>query len=256
MKSYIYNKLYNILKSWLKKIENENVVSENSKCTIHNSVKQTATTFNGTVTVNENSVLERCKLFGQVSIGNNVKVSDAIISGQVSIGNHSKIIDEVELHGHIEIGKNTTINGPNTDLRCVLNPITIGSFCSIARNVAFQEYNHDFTKLTSYFVNANIKKQSMKEDIVSKGSISIGHDVWIGTQCVILSGAKIGTGAVIASNSTVLGEIPPYAIAAGSPATVIKYRFDEKTIEELLQSEWWNKSREEIISMYETFGSK
>ena len=103
-------KLYNILKSWIKKIENENVVSENSKCTIHNSVIKTATTFNGTVTVNENSVLERCKLLGQVSIGNNVKVSNAIISGQVILGNYSKIIDGVELHGHIEIGKNTTIN--------------------------------------------------------------------------------------------------------------------------------------------------
>ena len=253
MKSYIKNKLYNILKSWLKKIEKENIVSENSKCNIHNSVKKTATTINGIVTVKENAVLENCKLAGQIFIGNNVKVSNAIISGQVTLGNFSKIIDGVELYGNIKVGKNTTINGPNTDMRSAIYGITIGSFCSIARNVVFQEYNHDYTQLTTYMVRTNLEKKNRVEDLISKGAINIGHDVWIGTHCVILSGVTIGTGAIVAANTVVTGEVPPYAIVAGSPAKIIKYRFDEKVIDELLKSKWWEKSKEEIIIKFNDF---
>jgi len=253
LKNYIKYKLYIILKSWLKIIENENVVSENSKCTIHNSVIKTATTINGTLSVNENSVLERCKLLGQVSIGHNVKVSNAIISGQVILGNYSKIIDGVELHGNIEIGKNTTINGPNTDLRCMLNKITIGNFCSIARNVTFQEYNHNHQKLTMYMVRKNLEGKPFKEDVISKGPIVVEHDVWIGTHCVVLSGVKIGTGAIVAANSVVSANVPPYAIVAGSPAKIIKYRFSENTISSLLQSQWWTKPHTEIIALFNNF---
>jgi virginiamycin A acetyltransferase len=102
-------------------------------------------------------------------------------------------------------------------------------------------------------VRTNLEGKSFKEDLVSKGNIELGHDVWIGTQCVILSGAKIGTGAVIAANSVVTGEIPPYAIAAGSPAKIIKYRFEEKVISELLQSKWWDKTHEQIIDLFNNF---
>lgn len=253
MKTYIKNKLYNILKSWLKNIENENVVSENSKCNIHSSVIKKGTTFNGIITVNENSILEKSKLIGHVSIGNNVKVSNSIISGEVVLGAYSKIIDGVELHGVIEIGKNTTINGPNTDLRCMLNKITIGNFCSIARNVVFQEYNHNHERLTTYMVRKNLEGKNFKEDLVSKGAIVIEHDVWIGTHCVVLSGVTIGTGAVVAANSVVSSNVPPYAIVAGSPAKIIKYRFSEKTITSLLQSQWWTKSHAEIIDLFNNF---
>ena len=249
----IKRKLYLSLKSWLREIENENFISKKSKCSIDGTVKQTGTIINGDVEIEAFTVLDKCKLIGQITIGNNVKISDAIISGNIAIGNYSKIIDGVELHGNIEIGKNTTINGKNTDLRASVNKVIIGNFCSIARNVTFQEYNHDLTKLTTYMVRTNLEGKSFKEDLISKGDIILGHDVWIGTQCVVLSGAKIGTGAVIAANSVVTGEIPPYAIAAGSPAKVIKYRFDDKTIDELLKFEWWNKTHAEVVKLFNDF---
>ena len=74
----------------------------------------------------------------------------------------------------------------------------------------------------------------------------MGHDVWIGTHCVLLSGAKIGNGAIIAANSVVTGEIPAYAIAAGSPAKVIKYRFSEEMISSLNALSWWHWPMEKI----------
>lgn len=249
----VKDKLFVIFKSLMKRAEAENISIQGSKCTIHKSVKQTAVFINGTINIGENTQLEKCKLLGKITLDKNIKTSNSVISGNITIGSYSKIIDGVELYGNIEIGKHTTINGPNTDFRSVINSIIIGNFCSIARNVTFQEYNHDFSKMTSYFIKCNMQGKSMQEDVVSKGAIILGHDVWIGTQCVVLSGAKIGTGAVIAANSVVTGEIPPYAIAAGSPAKVIKYRFDEKKIEELLESEWWNKSNEEVIELYNRF---
>lgn len=244
------------IKSIINFIQSENSITDKSKCIISPSVILTATQINGTVTINEKSEIANSKLLGDIKVCEQVTIKDATISGKITIDEKSKIVDGVELYGEIEIGKFTTINGPNTDLRCVLNKISIGNFCSIARNVTFQEYNHDFNRLTSYFVNANIKKTSMKEDIVSKGAISIGHDVWIGTHSVILSGVTIATGVVVAANSVVVSDIPPYAIVAGSPAKIIKYRFSDSTIAELLESKWWEKSTEEIVKLYDAFGSK
>lgn len=76
--------------------------------------------------------------------------------------------------------------------------------------------------------------------------ITIGHDVWIAEGCIIKEGVTIGTGAVIGMGSVVTKDIPPYGIAVGNPARVIRYRFDEKTIQDLLESEWWNLDDAEI----------
>lgn len=170
------------------------------------------------------------------------------ILGEINIAEGCKIINGVELKGgaKISIGRYTAINGPFTDIRALIHPVEIGSFCSIARGVNFQEYNHNLTDKTTFFYKSNLLGKSKKNDVVSKGAIKVGNDVWIGTQCVILSGADIGDGAVIAANSVVTGKIPPYAIAAGSPAKVIKYRFDNDKIEYFLKIRWWNMPIEEI----------
>src|SRR5690606_22808247 len=130
--------------------------------------------------------------------------------------------------------------GPNIFIRSALNTISIGNFCSIARNVTIQEYNHDYKKFSTYFMEQNfLQNGSYKNEVVSKGAINIEHDVWIGVNCAILSGSHISTGAIIGAGSTVSGYIPPYSIAVGSPAKVIKYRFEESVIEALLKTKWW-----------------
>ena len=73
----------------------------------------------------------------------------------------------------------------------------------------------------------------------SKGDIIIEDDVWIGANCIILSGVKISRGAIIAAGSVVIKEVAPYSIIAGVPAKQIKKRFSEKTIELLEKSKWW-----------------
>jgi acetyltransferase-like isoleucine patch superfamily enzyme len=176
------------------------------------------------------------------------------LKGQVKVGGNTRII-EAKLIGNIEIGRWTTINGPNSDIWALVNKVRIGNFCSIARNVSIQEYDHHFDRITSYFVHANVFGDKMDKDIVSKGDIIIGNDVWIGTQSVILSGATISDGVVIGANSVVNSFIPPYAIAVGSPAKVVKYRFSDQIIERLLKLRWWDWDDERIRSNHALFDS-
>lgn len=187
-----------------------------------------------------------------------VELKKSVIKGVVEIEEGCKIIGGVTISSksNLKIGRYTSIIGPNTDVYCAINSVRIGSFCSIARNVIFQEYNHNINRLSTYFIYQNILGDSLKNDIESKGDILIGNDVWIGAQCVILGGARIGNGAVIAANSVVVGEIPPFAIAAGSPAKVIKYRFNPEKIQEIEEMEWWNWSLNKIIKNKKLFFNK
>lgn len=74
----------------------------------------------------------------------------------------------------------------------------------------------------------------------TKGDVDIGNDVWIAKEAVILSGVKIGDGAVIGAGAVAAKDVPPYAIVVGNPARIVRKRFDEETIQRLLQIKWWD----------------
>jgi virginiamycin A acetyltransferase len=191
-------------------------------------------------------------------IATNVKLKGAIISGNVSISEGSKILHGVQLKGDSEIiiGRFTSINGPMTDIHAMVYPVKIGAFTSIARNVTIQEYNHSSEKVSTYLIQKNIFQEEMINDVESKGPIVIGNDVWIGAQSIVLSGSKIGDGAIIGANSVVTGDIPPYSIAVGSPARVIKMRFNENKINYLQDLKWWDWNLDEIKKNKEFFINK
>jgi virginiamycin A acetyltransferase len=167
------------------------------------------------------------------------------LKNEVEVGPRS-LLNKVLIDGRTQIGSNTTINGPGTEFYSFNNKITIGNFCSIARATAIQEFNHNLEMPTSYFIRYRVFNEPYGADIVSKGPIIIGNDVWIGTQSVILSGVKISDGAVIAANSVVTSKVSPYAIMAGTPAKVIGYRFEPQIIERLLELKWWDWPIEKI----------
>ena len=131
----------------------------------------------------------------------------------------------------VSIGKGTygTIKVLSTGNK---SKVEIGSYCSISDDVTFIINNDHPTDLISTFPFRK-KIFNYDSESISKGNITIGDDVWIGYGCTILSGVKIGQGAVLGSGSVVTKDVPPYAIVGGVPAKVLKYRFNEEQIEKL-----------------------
>ncbi len=79
------------------------------------------------------------------------------------------------------------------------------------------------------------------------GDITIGHDVWLGTECLVLPGVTIGHGAVVGARAVVAKDVPPYAVVAGNPARVVRMRFDEATVARLLATAWWDWPAERVL---------
>jgi len=118
--------------------------------------------------------------------------------------------------------------------------VVIGKFCSIADGVRFVFGGHETGRVSTFPFKAVCFGGEPHSDAVSKGNITIGNDVWIGANAVILSGVHIGHGAVVAAGAVVNKNVPPYALAAGVPARVIKYRLRPDQVEALLQIQWWD----------------
>lgn len=183
---------------------------------------------------------------------NGCYVNSSYLGRDVEIGKKCKIF-KASIDGRVNIGDRTSIYGPNTAILSKVNSISIGRYCSIASNVLVINYSHNTKRPSTYYFSQNIFGGNVSDDVVSKGDISIGNDVWIGAGSVILGGVSIGDGAVIGANSVVNHSVPPYAIVAGNPATVVKYRFSEEKIRLLLDMRWWDKSEEELINMKDFF---
>lgn len=194
----------------------------------------------------ENFISTHARLIGKSFI------SGSTLSGQVTINENCKIYKSF-LDGDITIGRHSSIWGPNIYITSKINEIMIGNFCSIARNVSIQEYNHKIETVSTYHLANNIFGEPVETDLFSKGSILIGHDVWIGAGSVILSGVKIGNGSVVGANSLVNKDVPPFSIVGGNPAKFIRYRFSKDKINELEQLRWWDWSTDKILENKDFF---
>lgn len=125
--------------------------------------------------------------------------------------------------------------------------INIGNYCSIAQNVVFlASGEHYIDRVSTYPFHAQILKKGAMIDTKTNGPIEIGNDVWIGFNCTILSGSKVGNGVVIAAHSLVKGNLEPYGIYAGTPAKLIKKRFSDDEIKKLENIAWWNWPSDKI----------
>ncbi len=124
--------------------------------------------------------------------------------------------------------------------------LKIGNYCSIAPKVAFILSADHYTNHISSFPFKVKVSGTAKFEGVSKGDIIVDDDVWIGYGATIMSGVHIGQGAIIAAGAVVTKDVPSYAIVGGVPAKVIKYRFSEEIIRELINVDYRKLTKEMI----------
>ena len=136
---------------------------------------------------------------------------------------------------------------------CNHDRLTIGRFCSIAcgAKFLFTSANHTLKSLSTYpfpiFYEAwDTSVSEITETWDNRGDIVIGSDVWIGYEAVILSGVRIGDGAIVAARAVVAGDVEPYTIVGGVPAKPIRKRFTPETIHRLERLRWWDWPREKL----------
>lgn len=123
----------------------------------------------------------------------------------------------------------------------------VGRYCSIAANVKVFNRNHPMNLKSqhAFFFKTSFKKVSC--DPVKYIPLTIGNDVWIGDGAIICPGVKtIGDGAVIGAGTVVSKDVQPYAVVVGNPARLIRFRFSQEVIQQLMREKWWEKDIEEI----------
>jgi len=139
--------------------------------------------------------------------------------------------------------------------------LIIGKFCMIASGVTFimNGGNHLTDAISSYpfsIFGGDWTEAMEGKSYPFKGDTIIGNDVWIGHNAVIMPGLKIGDGAIIATNSTVVKDVEPYTVVGGNPAKAIRKRFSEEIIELLLQLRWWDWDIERITRSVKLLSGK
>jgi virginiamycin A acetyltransferase len=159
---------------------------------------------------------------------------------------------------NIEIGDFTYYDDPDGPdkfaEKCVLHhyefigdKLIFGKFCAIAEGARFimNGANHAMSGFSTYPFNIfghgwekGFDPATWEKEL--RGDTVIGNDVWVGMEAIIMPGVAIGDGAVVAARAVVTRDVPPYAIAAGNPARVVKLRFDKMTVQRLLAIAWWD----------------
>lgn len=187
------------------------------------------------------------KIYPRLHDKQTVYLKDVVTAPNIEVGDYTIYNDFV--HDPCDFEKNNVlyhypVNGDR---------LVIGKFCSIAcgAKFLFTSGNHSMQSLSTYtfpifFDEWGLDVKNICQAWDNKGDIVIGNDVWIGYEAVIMSGVKIGNGAIIGTRAVVTKDVHPYTIVGGVPAKPIRRRFDDATIEKLEALRWWDWDYEKI----------
>lgn len=179
--------------------------------------------------------------------------------GYMSYIKNSQFSEFNTLHDNVQLvnsrlGKMTYIASGST-----VQNTSIGAFCSIGPGCRIGLGTHptkDYVSTHPAFFSASKQSQVTFADhdyFIEHQNISIGNDVWIGANVIIIDGVTIGNGAIIAAGAVVAKDIPPFAIAGGIPAKVIRFRFDPTQIEAIQKSKWWENEIQNLRQNFKQF---
>lgn len=157
---------------------------------------------------------------------------------------------------HVTIGRHTYGLAASNFVRpSAAAPISIGSFCSVGPEVLiFGQADHPTDLPSTYpFRSKMLDPATGNQDAVTRGPVTIGHDVWIGARAIVLSGVTVGSGAIIGAGAVVAKDVPAYAIVIGNPGTVSRLRFPPATVAALLDIAWWDWPDEKISGFEAAF---
>lgn len=178
-------------------------------------------------------------LFQKVVKKNSIYSSDvsvsALIGKDIVIGKGTQVDSTTSINSYVYIGRN-----------CSVTRTKIGRYASIGNNVSIGPGEHDLGRIStsSLFYDDPYNE-------LTKGDCSIECDAWIGVDAIIMRGVRVGVGAAVAANAVVTKDVPDFAVVAGIPAKVLKYRFDEDKRNEILASQWWLKEKSEAKKIIE-----
>lgn len=172
----------------------------------------------------------------------------------------SKLLGPVYLNRNTQLGPDVTVGkyfGMNES--CFVARATVGAYCAFGARTSINPFNHpvDWLSICEFQYHPasfnwvpeynDFKRLERTPDMFKH--VLIGNDVWSGHNVNIMPGVNVGDGAVIGAGSVVTKDVPPYAIVAGTPATIKRYRFPEKIIERLLAVKWWDLELSEISGL-------
>ena len=211
------------------------------------------------------NIIDKTSIINHTKKGENIKIykfaeiSDSTLEDFVSVGDFAIIRNSV-LRERVEIGRQTKVLASSIGLAtytgsfCLISHCVIGKYCAISWDVSIGGANHDIDNLSVTPTYRVFNKNKTDFSSHSNEHLIIGNDVWIAAGAHVLRGITIGDGAVIAANSVVTKDVPPYAIVGGVPAKILKFRFDEITRKRLLELEWWNWPIEKLKKAESLFG--
>lgn len=163
----------------------------------------------------------------------------------------SRLLGPVYLNRNTQVGPDVTVGkyfGMNES--CFVARATVGAFCAFGARTSINPFNHpiDWLSINEFQYHPksfdwvpeynDFKRLERMPDMFRH--VTIGNDVWSGHNVNIMPGVNVGDGAVIGAGSVVTKDVPPYAVVAGVPAQIRRYRFSEKIIERLLRVKWWD----------------
>jgi acetyltransferase-like isoleucine patch superfamily enzyme len=192
----------------------------------------------------ENAANEAILVHDMIRVAPGARIVKSTFHGPINMERISLIGPEVT------IGKYCSLNQDSFVIRA-----TVGAFCAIGARSAVNPFNHptDWFSIHEFQYHPSAygwipEYKNVERFLRAPESLrraTIGSDVWIGNNVNIL-GVSVGHGAVVAAGSVVTKDVPPYAIVAGVPAEIKRYRFSEKIIERFLQARWWDLELEQL----------